>query len=115
MIRWHFFGHTDPLGRGPSERVAKYDPERTLAGVGENIAGGYPSVRAACGGWMASSGHRENILDPEYAYIGSGYARAGRTRVYVQDFGVAATDLDPEPEFPPGQDFDPLPFPFPTG
>lgn len=40
----------------------------------ENIAQGYSSVEAAVNGWMNSSGHRANILNPNYKYTGvSGY------------------------------------------
>jgi uncharacterized protein YkwD len=97
MIRWGFFDHTDPLGRGPDARVAKFDLAGMFIGIGENIAKWYPSVHAACDGWLASEGHRENILDPEYTHIGSGYARTRRQRLYVQDFGVVAANPDPEP------------------
>jgi hypothetical protein len=104
MVRWHFFGHTDPLGRGPDGRVAKFDPTGMFDGVGENIARAYSSVRAACAGWLSSPGHRENILDPDYTHIGGGYARSEHQRLYVQDFGIAAPaptpTTPPDPELP---------------
>jgi uncharacterized protein YkwD len=55
--------------------------------AGENIFGGPRNPLAACRGWMASPGHRDNILDPSYTQIGAGYARGGRYRTYwVQVF-----------------------------
>ena len=50
----------------------------TNAGVhGENLAWGQTTPRAVMLGpiwnWMSSPGHRENILDPQYVYIGVGY------------------------------------------
>ncbi|WP_447587079.1 CAP domain-containing protein [Cellulomonas persica] len=40
--------------------------------VGENLALGYPDAQAAVEGWLASTGHRENILRPGYTSIGVG-------------------------------------------
>lgn len=86
MVRWRFFDHVDPLGRGPTERVALFDAAGVFPGAGENIAAGYGSVATACGGWMRSPGHRENILGG-YTHVGGGYARGGRWgKYYVQVF-----------------------------
>ncbi len=41
--------------------------------AGENIAAGYFSPAAAMIGWMNSSGHRANILNPGFKHIGVGY------------------------------------------
>lgn len=40
--------------------------------VGENVAVGYSSAAAVMAGWMSSSGHRRNILNPEFTEIGVG-------------------------------------------
>lgn len=40
---------------------------------GENIAFGYLSVKDVLNGWMNSSGHRANILNPNYTHVGFGY------------------------------------------
>ncbi|HEX7834886.1 MAG TPA: CAP domain-containing protein, partial [Pseudolysinimonas sp.] len=40
---------------------------------GENIAVGYPSASSVVAAWMASSGHRANILNPAYHRTGVGY------------------------------------------
>ncbi len=45
--------------------------------VGENIAAGYGSPAATVAAWMASPGHRDNILNPEYTQVGGGYAYCG--------------------------------------
>lgn len=47
----------------------------------ENIAWGYPSPEAVVEGWLASEGHRQNIMG-EYWEIGVGYYDS----VWVQDF-----------------------------
>ncbi|MEJ7787301.1 MAG: CAP domain-containing protein [Solirubrobacteraceae bacterium] len=84
MSARRFFDHTDPDGNGPQERVDAFEFGWA---VGENIAMGYRSVKGACRGWMNSSGHRENILDPSYTSIGTGYGRGRGGPVFVQEFG----------------------------
>jgi hypothetical protein len=39
---------------------------------GPVLAQGYPSARAVLKGWLASSGHRRVLLDPEITHIGPG-------------------------------------------
>ncbi len=80
-----FFDHRDPAGRGPLERVRRYTTRFTT--VGENIAAGHASAAATCRQWMASPGHRANILRPQYRALGVGYASGGRWRhTWVQVF-----------------------------
>jgi uncharacterized protein YkwD len=86
MRKKRFFDHTDPEGRGPGDRVAMFDTKRSW-GVGENIAAGYSSAKSACSAWMKSSGHRANILNPDYTHVGGGYSAKGSARYYVQVFG----------------------------
>ncbi len=40
--------------------------------VAENAAAGQPTVAAVMRAWMASPGHRRNILDPRLTYLGVG-------------------------------------------
>lgn len=49
---------------------------------GENIAFGYLSVKDVLNGWMNSSGHRANILNPNYTHVGFGYCN----NYWVQQF-----------------------------
>lgn len=88
MLSYGFFAHEDPWGRGPGERLALFDGRDW--GVGENIAAGYAGAAATCRGWMKSAPHRANILDPDYEYVGAGYASGSRNlrRYYVLDFGI---------------------------
>lgn len=59
-----------------------------LSMVGENVAYGYPSGRAAVAGWMGSPGHRANILNPRYRLLAVGAARASNGQWYsAQVFG----------------------------
>ena len=43
--------------------------------IGENIALGYATADKAMQGWMGSTGHRNNILNPDYENIGIGVAQ----------------------------------------
>ena len=53
----------------------------------ENIAMGYPSVEAAVNGWMNSSGHRANILNPNYRFTGiAGYTAPSGTIFWCEQF-----------------------------
>ena len=49
----------------------------TYKTAGENIAMGYSSAQKVMQGWMNSSGHRANILNPSFTQIGVGYVADG--------------------------------------
>jgi uncharacterized protein YkwD len=53
---------------------------------GENIAVGYPSASSVVAAWMASPGHRANILNPAYTRTGVGYVASGYW--WCQQFGA---------------------------
>lgn len=60
-----------------------------LSRVGENVASGYPSGKATVAGWMASSGHRANILNPAFEQGVVSAAQDSSGRWYVaQVFGT---------------------------
>ncbi|HEY8662495.1 MAG TPA: CAP domain-containing protein [Propionibacteriaceae bacterium] len=55
--------------------------------AGENIARGYTSVSAVTAGWMASAGHKANILNPSFKSISVGVAQAANgTYYWVENF-----------------------------
>ena len=60
--------------------------------IGENIAAGYPTAEAVVGGWMASPGHRENILQTGFTEMGVGVVfGTGKFGTYwAEEFGDAA-------------------------
>jgi uncharacterized protein YkwD len=57
--------------------------------LGENLAAGTKTPTSTHTALMYSSGHRENILKPEFWELGVGYYRTGEgsTAYWVQDFG----------------------------
>lgn len=71
MAANNFFNHRGSAGTTVSDRVtaAGY----TWRSVGENIAAGYGDAAQVVAGWMASPGHRANILNCAYAHSGIGY------------------------------------------
>ena len=63
------FSHTRP--NGLPFNTAFYGIEYNIAG--ENIAAGQTSCEMVMQQWMNSPGHRANILNKRYKYIGIGY------------------------------------------
>ncbi|MDF2483992.1 MAG: hypothetical protein K0R46_160 [Herbinix sp.] len=66
-----FFSHKDPSLRSPGDRL-------NAEGVyyqrcGENIIAGYGSAILSSHGWYNSKGHRNNLLNEEYRYLGVGF------------------------------------------
>lgn len=66
-----FMDHTNPDGLSPFDRMKNYGIKYTRAA--ENIAAGQTTPQAVMNGWMNSSGHRANILNPNLTQIGVGY------------------------------------------
>ncbi|MFG3348345.1 CAP domain-containing protein [Streptomyces sp. NPDC048018] len=84
MAARNFFDHTDPDGASPWDRATK-------AGVsglgGENIARGQVDAAAVMKSWMASDGHRANILNCDYKVLGVGVHFGDGGPWWTQDFG----------------------------
>ncbi|WP_020142197.1 CAP domain-containing protein [Terracoccus sp. 273MFTsu3.1] len=86
MASRDYFSHTSPDGVTFAERIraAGYDG----GAIAENIAAGQVSAQEVMRSWMASPGHRANILDCTYRDIGVGYATGGTYGTYwTQTFG----------------------------
>ena len=83
------FAHTC----GPVPNFADRDDAAGYAdwtNLGENIAAGYPTPEAVVAGWMASPGHRANILSSQFTEIGIGIANGGGQygTYWTQEFGT---------------------------
>jgi uncharacterized YkwD family protein len=70
-----YFGHQSPTYGSPSDMLKQFGVSYPM--VGENIAAGQPTAKAVMDGWMASEGHRANILNPDFTHIGIGYTSGG--------------------------------------
>lgn len=56
--------------------------------IAENVAWNQRGAQEVVAGWMTSSGHRANILDPGFTEIGAAMARSARGEPYwIQVFG----------------------------
>ena len=81
--------HTDADGNGPSDRVRLAGGH--FAGIGENLGLSSDGFTAATmvDLWMGSSGHRANILNPAWRFLGVGYNSCTRNgfEYWVQVFG----------------------------
>jgi uncharacterized protein YkwD len=79
-----FFDHVNPDGLDPADRL---DAAGIVARpVGENIARGQDDPASVMAAWMASDGHRENILYPGFTHLGVGVVRASGGPWWVQVF-----------------------------
>jgi uncharacterized protein YkwD len=62
--------------------------------AGENIATGFTTPAQVVRGWMASTGHCQNILNPSFADVGTGVSPhpvrgfASGASTWTQDFGL---------------------------
>jgi uncharacterized protein YkwD len=72
MAEHNYFEHEDLAGRSPADRVRAVGYHEKL--VGENIAYGPKSAEEVVQGWLDSTGHCENIMDPRFAEMGIAFA-----------------------------------------
>jgi uncharacterized protein YkwD len=102
MVAESFFAHESPDGATLVDRLtgAGYIAPNGDWTVGENIAWGQGELstpRSIVAAWMASPGHRKNILTGEYTEIGLGVVTGtpGDTSwgaTYTTDFGAVTRD-----------------------
>jgi uncharacterized protein YkwD len=77
--------------------------------VGENIATGYTTPARVVKAWMASKGHCQNILNPQYRDVGtgvSGASIAGHSTLagtWTQDFGLLMGQHAPSGNWAPAE------------
>lgn len=83
------------------------DYEVKYIAAAENIANGYSSPELAVAGWMSSTkGHRENILNTEYEYIGIGIAYSQETDTYYwEQLFTSGDDPDSDIYYYSNQDY----------
>ena len=80
------FSHTRPDGR---DCFSIFGSKQGKIYAGENIAAGSATPEAVVNQWMNSPGHRENMLNSNYRYLGVGYAydeNSEYTHYWVQLF-----------------------------
>ncbi len=72
MASRNYWSHNTPEGNPPWGFVSAQG--YAYQKLGENLATGFNDEGSTISGWMASQGHRENMLDPAYSEVGFGYA-----------------------------------------
>jgi uncharacterized protein YkwD len=72
MVRKNFLSHSGSNGSSAGERISLQGyPWRAY---GENIAAGNPTVSSVIRSWLVSTAHCRNLMNPDFAEIGAGYA-----------------------------------------
>lgn len=80
MATKNYFSHTSPTYGSPFDMIKAFGLSYSAAG--ENIAAGQTSPQSVMNAWMNSSGHRQNILSPNYTEIGVGLAKSSSGKYY---------------------------------
>lgn len=86
MAQYRSMTHFLPGEAGLGQRIS-YAGYAGWQRVAENIASGYVGPRGVMRAWMASPGHRRNILDCRFREIGVGVVVQGPHVWWTQDFG----------------------------
>lgn len=82
MVHDHFFDHVDMRGHTIGQRATEGGYQWRV--VGENLAAGQPTLGDAMRGWLLSTAHCRNLIDPRFT-----------------EFGIARVD-SPDPSDPYG-------------
>ncbi len=97
-----FFSHTGKDGSQPWDRTKAAGDDNTR--VGENIAAGQRTPEEVVQGWIKSPGHRANMLNPNYEYLGVGYHQekpdkgsVNYQHYWTQNFGGGGTPPSGDP------------------
>ena len=80
------FDHTRPNGEPFYQIGLETIKNIQIYTLGENIAMGYYTPQAVMTGWMNSQGHRENILNKEFNYVGISCVEYNDILYWVQYF-----------------------------
>lgn len=84
MVDKNYFSHTSPTYGSPFDMLKSFGVNYRYAG--ENLAGNQ-TVERAHNALMNSAGHRKNILNPNYNYVGIGIVDSPQYgKIYVQMF-----------------------------
>ncbi|MDU0290872.1 CAP domain-containing protein [Saccharothrix longispora] len=87
MARTGNFSHTGVDGSTPAQRVT--EAGYTYRVTAENIAMGQGTAEEVVSSWMASEGHRANILNCDLRDLGVAFATdAGGRTYWTQEFGL---------------------------
>ncbi|WP_409304222.1 CAP domain-containing protein [Peribacillus sp. SCS-155] len=83
MAKNNYFNHTNQQGQSPFDRME--EDKLVFTTAGENLAAGQFSSIFAHEGLMNSLGHRKNILNDGFEYLGVGVAFGADSRPYYTE------------------------------
>lgn len=75
MAKKDYFSHENPDGLRVGDRLTNADID--WYHCGENLVAGHYDPYAISNGWYNSEGHRKNILNYKFKYLGVGFAYSG--------------------------------------
>lgn len=78
MAKHGYFEHQDRDGNIAPVRARRAGYPSSY--VGENLGVGYTTASLAMAGWLASTSHCQNIMNPNYTHVGIGYAQSPKSR-----------------------------------
>ena len=85
MVVNKYFDHNSPVYGSPFDMMRQFGVKFSTAG--ENIAQGQATPQQVMNSWMNSSGHRANILNPNFKKLGVGIYKDSNGRLsWVQQF-----------------------------
>jgi len=90
MAENNFLGHAGASGSMPADRAT--DSGYAWSSIGENVAAGQTTAEEVVGTWLASDGHCENLMSPDYSETGIAHAvsrSSDKGTYWVQIFGTA--------------------------
>jgi uncharacterized protein YkwD len=94
MARYQKMAHVIPEARQPTLGDRARESGYPFARLAENVALGYPNAQTVVDGWMASKGHRANILNRDVEETGIAIAQSSAGGVYYcQVFGRRMTSF----------------------
>ncbi len=102
MFAENYWAHYSPSGKDPWGFIQKAGYKFTNAG--ENLARNFYTSSEVVEAWMASTTHRDNIINPKYKNIGmavvEGTLNGQPTILVVQEFGTPVEELAQIPQSP---------------
>jgi uncharacterized protein YkwD len=81
MVKNNYWGHESPSGKTPQDFITEYSPGWHESG--ENLSSGYDTSDSVVKAWMASPGHKANILDVDFKRVGYAVCTNDKKEVMV--------------------------------
>ena len=81
MFDNNYYEHTSPIYGSPFEMLKGFNISYNIAG--ENIHHHKQNAKSVVEDWLNSQGHRENILNNNFKYIGVGLCGAMWTQIFI--------------------------------